>query len=71
MRVREMITDNGSAYPSAVHAIAVVPWAPATCAAAHADAKQKGKAERFLRTLLRGWPTEPIYCSSAEGTAAP
>ena len=65
-----MITDNGSAYRSAIHAIAcralrirhirTRPYRPQT----------NGKAERFIRTLLGGWAYGAIYRSSAEHTAA-
>lgn len=70
MQVRELLTDNGSAYRSAVHAIA--------CRALHIRhlrtrprrPQTNGKAERFIRTLLSGWAYGAIYGSSAERTAA-
>jgi transposase InsO family protein len=65
-----LITDNGSAYRSTIHAIAcralgirhirTRPYRPQT----------NGKAERFIRTLLGGWAYGAIYTSSAERTAA-
>jgi transposase InsO family protein len=65
-----LITDNGSPYRSAVHAIAcrtlgirhlrTRPYRPQT----------NGKAERFIRTLLAGWAYGAIYASSAERNAA-
>jgi transposase InsO family protein len=68
--VERLITDNGSAYRSAVHAIAcrtlgirhlrTRPYRPQT----------NGKAERFIRTMLGGWAYGAIYASSAERTAA-
>lgn len=70
MNVRELLTDNGSAYRSAVHAIAcrtlgirhlrTRPYRPQT----------NGKAERFIRTMLGGWAYGAIYASSTERTAA-
>jgi len=70
VRVERVMTDNGSAYRSAVHAIAcrilglkhlrTRPYRPQT----------NGKAERFIRTLLGGWAYGAIYGSSAERTAA-
>ena len=70
MQVRELLTDNGSAYRSAVHAIAcralgirhlrTRPYRPQT----------NGKAERFIRTMLGGWAYGAIYRDSAERTAA-
>jgi transposase InsO family protein/transposase len=65
-----LITDNGSAYRSTVHAIAcralgirhlrTRPYRPQT----------NGKAERFIRTLLGGWAYGAIYRNSAERNAA-
>ena len=68
--VERLITDNGSAYRSTVHAIAcrtlgirhlrTRPYRPQT----------NGKAERFIRTLLGGWAYGAIYRSSDERKAA-
>jgi transposase InsO family protein len=65
-----LITDNGSAYRSSVHAIAcrtlgirhlrTRPYRPQT----------NGKAERFIRTLLGGWAYGAIYRDSTERNAA-
>jgi len=70
MKVQELLTDNGSPYRSAVHAIAcrtlgirhlrTKPYRPQT----------NGKAERFIRTLLGGWAYGAIYRDSNERTAA-
>ena len=70
MKVQELLTDNGSPYRSAVHAIAcrtlgirhlrTRPYRPQT----------NGKAERFIRTLLGGWAYGAIYRDSNERTAA-
>ena len=70
MTVERVLTDNGSAYRSAIHAIAcralgvrhlrTRPYRPQT----------NGKAERFIRTLLGGWAYGAIYRDSAERTAA-
>ena len=67
---KQLITDNGSAYRSTIHAIAcrtlkirhlrTRPYRPQT----------NGKAERFIRTLLGGWAYGAIYRSSTERTAA-
>jgi transposase InsO family protein len=67
--VERLLTDNGSAYRSTVHAIAcrtlrirhirTRPYRPQT----------NGKAERFIRTLLGGWAYGAIYRSSTERTA--
>jgi len=68
--VERLMTDNGSAYRSTVHAIAcrrlrirhirTRPYRPRT----------NGKAERFIRTMLGGWVYGAIYRTSAERTAA-
>ena len=68
--IERLITDNGSAYRSAIHAIAcralgirhlrTRPYRPQT----------NGKAERFIRTMLGGWAYGAIYRDSAERTAA-
>ena len=63
--VERLITDNGSAYRSTIHAIAcrtlgirhlrTRPYRPQT----------NGKAERFIRTMLGGWAYGAIYRDSA------
>ena len=68
--VERLITDNGSAYRSTIHAIAcrtlgirhlrTRPYRPQT----------NGKAERFIRILLGGWAYGAIYHSSGERNAA-
>jgi transposase InsO family protein len=68
--VERVLTDNGSAYRGAVHAVAcrklgirhlrTRPYRPQT----------NGKAERFIRTLLEGWAYGAIYRSSQERTRA-
>ena len=70
IQVERLLTDNGSAYVSARHALAcrglgirhsrTRPYRPQT----------NGKAERFIRTLLAGWAYGAIYGSSLERTAA-
>jgi transposase InsO family protein len=70
IRVERLLTDNGSAYVSARHALAcrrlgirhsrTRPYRPQT----------NGKAERFIRTLLAGWAYGAIYRSSQDRTAA-
>jgi transposase InsO family protein len=70
MTVERLLTDNGSAYRSTVHAIAcralgirhlrTRPYRPQT----------NGKAERLIRTMLGGWAYGAIYRTSGERTAA-
>jgi len=68
--IERLLTDNGSAYVSAIHAAAcralgirhlrTRPYRPQT----------NGKAERFIRTMLAGWAYGAVYGSSAERTRA-
>ena len=70
IRVERVLSDNGSAYRSTMHALAcrrlrikhlrTRPYRPQT----------NGKAERFIRTLLAGWAYGAIYRSSQERTTA-
>jgi transposase InsO family protein len=70
IQVERVLTDNGGAYLTAVHALACKalgirhsrtrPYRPQT----------NGKAERFIRTLVSGWAYGAIYRSSAERTSA-
>jgi transposase InsO family protein len=68
--VQRVMTDNGNAYRSALHAIAcralklkhlrTRPYRPRT----------NGKAERFIKTLLAGWAYGAVYRCSSERQAA-
>ncbi len=68
--VEQLMTDNGSAYRSAAHALAcrrlgikhirTRPYRPQT----------NGKAERFIRTMLREWAYAAVYGSSPDRAAA-
>jgi hypothetical protein len=68
--VEQLLTDNGNAYRSTIHAIA--------CRALHIKhlrtrpypPQTNGKAERFIRTMLNGWAYGAIYRNSPERTAA-
>jgi transposase InsO family protein len=70
IRCERVITDNGSPYVSRAHAIAcrqlglrhlrTRPYRPQT----------NGKAERFIRTMLREWAYAGVYGSSPERAAA-
>jgi transposase InsO family protein len=70
IEVERVMTDNGSAYVSAVFGIAcrglgikhsrTRPYRPRT----------NGKAERFIRTMLREWAYAAVYGSSEERAAA-
>jgi transposase InsO family protein len=66
VRVERVMTDNGSPYVSAVHALTcrelgvrhlrTRPYRPQT----------NGKAERFIQTMLREWAYGRLYGNSAE-----
>jgi transposase InsO family protein len=70
INVERVLTDNGGAYRSTIHALAcrtlgirhtrTRPYRPQT----------NGKAERFIRTLTNNWAYGAIYRSSSERTAA-
>jgi transposase InsO family protein len=70
VKVRAVMTDNGSCYVADAHRAAlrrlglkhlrIKPYRPRT----------NGKAERFIQTLLNEWAFVRIYGSSAERTAA-
>jgi transposase InsO family protein len=70
IRAERVLSDNGSAYRSSVHALAcrrlglrhlrTRPYRPRT----------NGKAERFIQTLLREWAYARLYRDSGERLAA-
>jgi transposase InsO family protein len=70
IEVERLMTDNGSAYRSTAHALAcralgirhsrTRPYRPQT----------NGKAERFIRTMLREWAHAAVYGNSPERAAA-
>jgi len=70
MRVQELLTDNGSAYRSAVHAIACRTLGIRHLRTRPRRPQTNGKAERFIRTMLAGWAYGAIYANSTERTAA-
>jgi transposase InsO family protein len=70
IRVEQLMTDNGSAYRSTVHAIACRRLSIKQIRTRPYRPRTNGKAERFIRTMLGGWAYGAIYRSSAERTAA-
>jgi transposase InsO family protein/transposase len=68
--VQRLLTDNGGAYRSTVHAIACRALAIRHLRTRPYRPQTNGKAERFIRTMLGGWAYGPIYGSSQERTAA-
>jgi transposase InsO family protein len=68
--VERVITDNGSAYRSTIHALACRALGVRHLRTRPRRPQTNGKAERFIRTLQAGWAYGAIYASSAERTAA-
>jgi transposase InsO family protein len=70
MTVEQLLTDNGSAYRSTVHAIACRTMGIRHLRTRAYRPQTNGKAERFIRTMLGGWAYGAIYRDSRERTAA-
>jgi transposase InsO family protein/transposase len=68
--VQQLLTDNGSAYRSTVHAVACRALGIRHLRTRPHRPQTNGKAERFIRTMLGGWAYGAIYRNSAERTAA-
>jgi transposase InsO family protein len=68
--VERLITDNGSAYISKVHAIACRALAIRHLRTRPRRPQTNGKAERFIRTMLAGCAYGAIYGSTQQRTAA-
>jgi transposase InsO family protein len=68
--VERVMTDNGSAYRSAVHALACRALGIRHLRTRPRRPQTNGKAERFIRTMLAGWAYGAIYRDSRERTAA-
>jgi hypothetical protein len=68
--VERLITDNGSAYRSTIHAIACRALAIRHLRTRPYRPQTNGKAERFIRTMLAGWAYGAIYRDSDERNAA-
>jgi transposase InsO family protein len=70
IHVEELLTDNGSAYRSTIHAIACRALGIRHLRTRPRRPQTNGKAERFIRTMLDGWAYGAIYATSRERTAA-
>jgi transposase InsO family protein len=70
IKVERVMTDNGSAYVSAVFAIACRGLGIKHCRTRPYRPQTNGKAERFIRTMLAEWAYAVPYGSSQERTAA-
>jgi transposase InsO family protein len=70
IQVERLLTDNGSAYRSAIHAIACRALRIRHLRTRPRRPQTNGKAERFIRTMLAEWAYAAIYATSSERTAA-
>jgi len=68
--VERVLTDNGSAYRSAIHALACRALALKHLRTRPYRPQTNRKAERFIRTMLAAWAYGAIYRDSRERTAA-
>src|SRR5436853_4018942 len=66
IRVERLMTDNGNAYRSAIHALACKALGIKHLRTRPYRPRTNGKAERFIRTLLAGWAYGAIYRNSDE-----
>ena len=70
VNVERVMTDNGGAYRSTLHALACRALGLRHLRTRAYRPQTNGKAERFIRTLLGGWAYGAIYGSTAERAAA-
>jgi transposase InsO family protein/transposase len=68
--VERVLTDNGSPYRSAIHAIACRALGVRHLRTRPRRPQTNGKAERFIRTMLAGWAYGAIYGTNRERTTA-
>jgi transposase InsO family protein len=66
VRIERVMTDNGSCYRSALHALACRRLRLRHLRTRPHRPRTNGKAERFIRTLLAGWAYGAIYAGSRE-----
>ena len=66
IRVERLMTDNGNAYRSAIHALACTALGLKHLRTRPYRPRTNGKAERFIRTMLGGWAYAAIYRNSDE-----
>jgi transposase InsO family protein len=70
IQVERVLTDNGSAYISTIHALACRALGIRHLRTRPRRPQTNGKAERFIRTMLQGWAYAAIYRTSTERTQA-
>jgi len=66
IQVERLMTDNGSAYISTIHALACKALGIKHIRTRPYRPRTNGKAERFIRTMLGGWAYGAIYRNSDE-----
>ena len=71
MNVEQLLTDNGSGYRSAIHAIACRSMGIRHLRTRAYRPQTNGKAERFIRTMLGGWAYGAIYRDSKRPHRSP
>jgi transposase InsO family protein len=70
IELKAVMTDNGSAYVSKVHAIACRQLGLRHLRTRAYRPRTNGKAERFIQTLINGWAYGRLYATSQERTRA-
>ena len=70
IEVERVITDNGAAYISTIHALCCRQLGIKHLRTRPRRPQTNGKAERFIRTMLTGWAYGAIYRTSQEHTRA-
>ena len=70
MTVESVMTDNGGAYRSTIHALACKALGLKHLRTRAYRPQTNGKAERFIRTMLGGWAYGAIYTNSSDRAAA-
>jgi transposase InsO family protein len=70
IRIERLLTDNGSAYRSAIHSLACRALGIRHLRTRPRRPQTNGKAERFIRTMLGGWAYGALYRNSTERAAA-
>jgi transposase InsO family protein len=66
IRVERLMTDNGNAYRSAIHALACQALGIKHLRTRPYRPRTNGKAERFIRTMPGGWAYGAVYRTSDE-----
>jgi transposase InsO family protein len=69
--VERVLTDNGSPYRSAIHAIVCRALGVRHLRTRPRRPQTNGKAERFIRTMLAGWAYGALYGTNRERTGVP